>query len=706
MATLNSKTWDIVPRADGKLYMEDGLASSPGSWTSRGAWVTLSLLRQIPQSGAAWTRLEAAALGDWGTADLSALDNDHDVLTLAGALYAAVTDDVTVRTKVVNALHEAVASPLATVLELARGMQSYVLAADIIAHRGAYFYDRVAAWVDLPLNGHSTANSLRETAQRSANNWGGHSRASLAAAALYLEDATMLADVVQAHEEFIGTYAGGSPQMIFTDTAWHYDALDKAGVNRLDAGVLSGVLPEEWRRDTLFDPTTVTTLADLNAVDSIYLWEGIQGFIVTAVLLHRYGAADITDGDNAVERALDVLVNTAHPALGDDRWIPFLANEYIAGATYDESAGIQEGKGMGWTDFTSLVPTDPYDLSGFSIPHTVTWPTAPQTNQTINVPANDAAALASAVQTTGARVVVAAGTYVGNVFCTADDVDVVCNDNVFIVGHVAWGDIFRRARRIRWTGGNMSGGLIGLNSVADLLVNDFYMNTNGALSHPTVDGNGLNNMSGGGGSSTFDGWQRVAFINSTIDHINGDSAGGWCWFSQCYSGSTQEDLILANVKMTNQGGQTNRFQSVDRMIAVDFAFNHDYAAANGCRVNYSTSSNRPCNQVFFGNGIITELFQMDYGGNGQSTSDCLNGTFDSVYKYNQGSFYDFATQLSGNTGVVRNCRGLGVTGSPPGSLSGISPMTDGGGNDTAQHSGAAVSQLPDGTLITAVGAIR
>jgi len=80
----------------------------------------------------------------------------------------------------------------------------------------------------------------------------------------------------------------------------------------------------------------------------------MQGFAVTAVLLHNSGHVDLSEGDNALQRAADVLIATAHPALGDDRWLPYLFNQYLTPATYDTSAGIQDGKGMGWTDFTGV----------------------------------------------------------------------------------------------------------------------------------------------------------------------------------------------------------------------------------------------------------------------------------------------------------------------------------------------------------------
>jgi len=139
-----------------------------GGGPSSSLWVTAQEIAALPSSGAAFDRLEAAALGAWGSPDLGGLESQHDVLTLGGALYAQATGDATARAKVVTALEDVVASvaPLVTVLELARGLQSYVIAASIINYQDSAFRTQVATWVDQNLSGHSTANSLRETALR------------------------------------------------------------------------------------------------------------------------------------------------------------------------------------------------------------------------------------------------------------------------------------------------------------------------------------------------------------------------------------------------------------------------------------------------------------------------------------------------------------------------------------------------------------
>lgn len=321
-----------------------------GSEANDGIWVSRSELSELPQTGDAWDRLAANATADWGTPDLSDNESSHDVATLGGAIYAAATGDATVTSKVESALVAVQSSALNRVLELARGLQSYVIAADLIEYNDSAFRAQVASWVDADIPGHSGSNSLRGTAERSANNWGNHARASLAASALYLGDSSMLDVVIQGQQEYIGVYTGISPQLQYQDTAWHFNSDDKAGVNRSDAGILSGVIPEDYRRSSLPDPTTVTQLSDYSTLDTLYPWEAMQGFVVASVLLDRAGHIYVDTG-TALSRAINLLYDAGHPAAGDDRWIVYLANK-VLGLGLAEPTSMQDGKGMGWTDFT------------------------------------------------------------------------------------------------------------------------------------------------------------------------------------------------------------------------------------------------------------------------------------------------------------------------------------------------------------------
>ncbi len=230
-------------------------------------------------------------------------------------------------------------------------MQSYIIAADIIGYRTPEFENWIRTTLAANIPGHSGTGILG-TAYNSSNNWGGHARATVAAAAIYLNDAEMKQKVTDAHKAFIGVPAPNT--MVYSSTSWHATA-DKAGVNRKGATIqgvnVSGVLPEDWRRAAEFQWLPAVT---------DYMWEGMQGFVVSAVILDRANLVPLNAGDNAVVRAMDMLYGTGeaannspvyqNPAAGDDTWIPWLVNNY-AGTSFPASA-TSPGKGMGWTDWT------------------------------------------------------------------------------------------------------------------------------------------------------------------------------------------------------------------------------------------------------------------------------------------------------------------------------------------------------------------
>jgi len=304
-------------------------------------------INAIAMSGPAWDRLVSAANSNWGTANLSDNNSGHDVLTLAGAIVAVRTNNPAMRSKVITALEGATGSKVARALELSRGLQTYIIAADMIGYRDPKFVSWVGNMITTPIQGHSGGTGVRGTAMNSANNWGGHARASMAAAAVYLNRADWLAEVTTAHKAFIGVAAPGSV-MKYTGTNWHAGT-PKAGINVAGAKIngqdVSGVQAEDWRRGAEFKwpPQHVG-----------YMWEGMQGFVVTSVILHRAGTVPFSAGDNAVVRSMDILYRIGFAPEGEDTWIPYIVNKY-AGTNYPEGTATA-GKNMGWTDWTHATP--------------------------------------------------------------------------------------------------------------------------------------------------------------------------------------------------------------------------------------------------------------------------------------------------------------------------------------------------------------
>src|SRR3989338_7061213 len=206
---------------------ESGAAAS-------GIWISQAEIVSLPTSGAAWDGVRNAAN----------------------------------RNKTIAGLQAAMGSSLSRALELSRGLQTYIIAADIIGYRTPEFEAWVREMITINIQGHSGTGVLG-TAENSPNNWGGHARASLAAAAIYLNDATFTTKVVNAYKAFIGLSAPNT--MVYQSTNWHADPNNKAGVNRKGTTIqgknVSGVLPEDRRRGSEFQwlPTV-----------SGYMWEATE----------------------------------------------------------------------------------------------------------------------------------------------------------------------------------------------------------------------------------------------------------------------------------------------------------------------------------------------------------------------------------------------------------------------------------------------
>lgn len=319
-----------------------------------GIWLSRDEIMALPTNGTAWEQVNTAAHSTWGTADLGNNESQHDVKTLAGALVAIRLEDAVMREKVIAALHSATQSRLSRVLELARGLQTYIIVADLLDYHDSDFMAWVAAMVITPLQGHSGGTNLLETALFSPNNWGDHARASLAAAALYLKRQDWQQIVVDAHREFVGEDVL-APHLVYTTTNWHPDSDDRVGINRRGAVIqgnhVSGTIPEDARRGGEFQWPPVPTT---------YEWEALQGIVVCAALLHRAGLVPFNAGDNAVVRAVQFLYGEGEaaqnipvfqlPASGDDCWVTPLVNAY-GGVSLPVTLGTP-GKGMAWCNWT------------------------------------------------------------------------------------------------------------------------------------------------------------------------------------------------------------------------------------------------------------------------------------------------------------------------------------------------------------------
>jgi hypothetical protein len=289
--------------------------------------------------------------------------------------------------------------------------------------------------------------------------------------------------------------------------------------------------------------------------------------------------------------------------------------------------------------------SDPYDLG--TVPFAYDWPTAPTTSTTIEV--DTIAEFQSAVGQSGAIINVAAGTYTGNLTVDGSDLDIRVSNSAFITGVLTWaGD------RIKWTGGNLVDGNMEGGGFTDILVDDFYVDSDG-------DTYGTPHNFADSGA-----WSRMAWINSTIAVYGGDTSGSWAWFANQNGGS---DLIMANVKMISTDGQNNRFMNCDNLILVDCVFNPTNESANGLRCH------NICTNVFISDCTVVNIIKFDQAGS-EVTASVEDATLDGLINYNP-SLNIILHGSQPNTGSMANTAFHHSTGGSPASPT---PLSDGGGN--------------------------
>lgn len=304
-----------------------------------GILVSPAELQQRPTSGAAWEALVRIANGSLGTASMKDLTSTHDTNTLACAIVAVRTNSATLRTKAQSAILSAIGTHAGgRALETSRNLQSYVMAADLLGFRDQKWLDYVRLVLTTSLQGHSGANHILGTAQRSSNNWGNHARAAVTAAALYLGDQKMLEDMAMTFSRFVGQTKTGS-QLQWTDTNWHTESV-KYGINPKGTKY-DGAQPEDMRRGGTANDKPAPTG---------YAWEGLQGILVQALMLHRAGFPAFEWGDQAVRRSGEYLKRIGWPPEGDDVGYPWIF-KFAYGGSWGEKTPAPAGKNIIGLDY-------------------------------------------------------------------------------------------------------------------------------------------------------------------------------------------------------------------------------------------------------------------------------------------------------------------------------------------------------------------
>ncbi len=313
-----------------------------------GLWISTAEVQALPMSGSAWDNLKAKALGSWGTANLKDLNSNHDVLTLAGALYYARTGDAAMRTKVANAIMSAPETENGgRTLEPSRNIVSYVISADLInlAQYDATKNNQFKTWLANVRNETLDGKTIISTHEDRPNNWGTHAGATRVAIDRYIGDLTDLDKAAKVFHGWLGSrdiYAGFD----YGELSWQSDPAHPVGINPKDAMIqnhnVDGVLPDDQRRGGGFT---------WPPFKENYAWEAMQGATVQAQLLARAGYDVWNWNDKAMFRAVNWLYTVDNYApTGDDTWIPWVINNAYGTNFATTAAAI--GKNMSYTDYT------------------------------------------------------------------------------------------------------------------------------------------------------------------------------------------------------------------------------------------------------------------------------------------------------------------------------------------------------------------
>jgi hypothetical protein len=337
---------------------------------SKNIWIARDALMALPTSGAAWDRVAADATSDWGMASIADQDSNHDVLTLAGALYAVRMNDTSMRAKTVAAIESAVGTEAGgRTLALARNLTGYVIAADIVGYQS----DRFSAWLRTVRLVDLEGRTLVSTHADRPNNWGTHAGAARIATDRYLGDDADLSQAVAVFRGFLGdrgAYAGFE----FGDPEWQADPSAPVPINPAGAtknGInVDGAIVDDIRR--------CECSVSSPAPKENYQWEAMQGIIAQAELLRAAGHHDVWSwSDAAIRRAVDFLYGQANfPAEGDDSFLTYLIDANL-GTAYSTGVADRPGKSFGytgWTHGTTPLPP-PSPATSTPLPVVTTAPT-------------------------------------------------------------------------------------------------------------------------------------------------------------------------------------------------------------------------------------------------------------------------------------------------------------------------------------------
>jgi hypothetical protein len=341
-----------------------GAAAAAASPALRaGVWATRAELHSLPESGPAWTALRALAEKPLGNPHIKNQNSEQDVSVLAAALVFARTGQQRYAAKAKAGIIAAIGTERGgRTLALARGLQSYVIAADLIdlEHMDPGMGRTFRAWLSRVRTERLKPRenpTLIATHELRPNNWGAHAGASRVAVDVYLGDVKDLRRAAAVFKGYLGDRGIYHGFRYGQDLSWQATpkapvGIDPAGASK-DGASIDGALPDDMRRGCAvkFPPCPTG-----------YPWEALQGDVVQAEILWRQGYDTWNWGDRALLRAVRFLLdlsrrypNAGWAPSGDDTWIPWLINARY-GTHIPTTTPTQPGKGMGFADWTDAGP--------------------------------------------------------------------------------------------------------------------------------------------------------------------------------------------------------------------------------------------------------------------------------------------------------------------------------------------------------------
>lgn len=326
------------------ILMANASAGAAPPTETVGIWTSREELQVLPMHGPAWDAVWAAAHQEMSRPDVGDKDDRTNTRVLAAAIVYARTDQARFRENVVQAIEHLVAhgKPTGRTLAWARETGAYAMAADLVDYRTPEFESWLRHVADVWEGG--DGRTLRRMFRRRPNNWGAHAFGTLCAIDAYLGELDRLGAL---RKYWIQGVVGPNPGYRFgDDVSWHADPTDLRLINpagaRIDGFPVGGFVPDDMRRGASFRVPPAYTG---------YVWEVMQGHIMAARILERFGMPIWEVGDRALYRAahaLQVQLGGRWRATGDDRWmLPFLNHAY--GTQWSSGPDVWgHGKNTGW----------------------------------------------------------------------------------------------------------------------------------------------------------------------------------------------------------------------------------------------------------------------------------------------------------------------------------------------------------------------